>query len=81
MKGIPRRLRKQGGQAMLEYSLISATVVVAFAAASQMGFSDVFLHYIDNAQSTYNIQLLPDEVSPEAILKLTKTFNQQLPLQ
>jgi len=66
---------------MLEYALISATVVMGFAAASQMGASDAFLRTINDAQTTYNIQLLPDELSPEAILKQTKTFNQQLPLQ
>lgn len=66
---------------MLEYSLISATVVMAFALASQMGVSDAFLKTINQAQTTYNIQLLPEELSPEAILKLTKTFNEQLPLQ
>lgn len=36
MTAIRRRLRRQGGQAMLEYSLIAATVVMGFAAAGAL---------------------------------------------
>jgi hypothetical protein len=73
--------RGQRGQAMLEYALISATVVMAFALAGQLGVSKQFVKLINDSESTYNISLLPNELSPEGIMGYTQKFNEQLPLQ
>ena len=54
--------RSQRGQSLLEYSLISCTVVMAFAVAHQLGFSDRFAEQIDHSQDVYYIQI-PNDVT------------------
>jgi hypothetical protein len=75
-----RRPAGQRGQSMLEYALISGTVVIAFAAAGQLGLSDVFLRNLDTADSTYNVQL-PDSLSLSEIANSADSFNQQINLR
>ena len=56
MRSLRRRSRSHG-QSMLEYALISATVVAGFAVALQLGFSDVFIHKMDDASQVWNIEI------------------------
>jgi len=52
-----RPLRKQGGQAMLEYALISATVVMGFAGAFALGGDQRVFGVIDAPTDNYYITL------------------------
>jgi Flp pilus assembly pilin Flp len=52
-----RLAKRQRGQAMLEYALITGTVVVGFAAASQLGVSQLWAEKIDQPRDTYFITL------------------------
>ncbi|HEV3232202.1 MAG TPA: hypothetical protein VG245_08105 [Candidatus Dormibacteraeota bacterium] len=51
------RRATQRGQAMLEYALITGTVVVGFAAASQLGVSQLWVDKINEPRDTYFITL------------------------
>jgi hypothetical protein len=62
---------------MLEYALISATVVLAFAGASQLGLSDVFVTQLTTADSAYNMEL-PDSLSLNEIGNSISNFNHEI---
>jgi hypothetical protein len=49
--------RGQRGQAMLEYALITGTVIVGFAAAGQLGVSKLWVDKINQPRDTYFITL------------------------
>ena len=51
MTRIAQRLRHQGGQAMLEYSLIAATVVMAFAGAAALTPSGFWTNNLDDVRN------------------------------
>jgi hypothetical protein len=82
--------RGQRGQAMLEYALISMTVVAGFAVAAQLGASDAFIKLISagsdpdtgegSVQASYNI-LLPAGFTPKKIHDNAVKFNEQIQLQ
>lgn len=47
----------QGGQALTEYALIAATVVLGFAAASALGVDKVWVDKINEPRDTYYVTL------------------------
>jgi len=63
---------------MVEYSLILATVVIAFAVAGQLGLSSAFVQRLNDSQENYQV-LLPDSVSDLAPDKIDK-INTELTL-
>jgi hypothetical protein len=65
---------------MLEYALISATVVVGFAVAGKLGVSDAFLKNLSQADSTYNI-VLPSDLDLGQIADSADSFNAQISLR
>jgi hypothetical protein len=80
----------QSGQAMLEYALISMTVVLGFAVAAQLGASDAFIKLISgggdtktgngSVQDSYYI-LLPQNFTPSQVHDNAAKFNEQIQLQ
>lgn len=51
------RRRDQRGQSMLEYALVSGTVIMAFAVAYQLGFSDAWLRNLNDSTNAYYMTL------------------------
>jgi hypothetical protein len=87
-----RLLHGKRGQAMMEYALITGTVILGFAMASQLGASDAFIKLVSgggnvstgngSVQDSYNI-LLPDTTKDIAseIHNNAAKFNTQIQLQ
>jgi hypothetical protein len=67
-----RRRWQQLGQAMVEYSVITATVVAAFAIAYQLGFSDVFINKLNDASRVWNVEL-PSSFNCSSLSNCSKT--------
>ena len=68
---------------MIEYSLIIATVTIAFAVAGRLGVSDVFIKNLETADQTYNIPV-PDNLDPNdpsGLASFATEFNSQIPLR
>ena len=79
--------RQQRGQAMLEYALISATVVLSFALASQVGVTRSVADRMSESQDAWNIRLWPlgpgdsEKISPSTIHARAQGFNDQIKLR
>ena len=65
---------------MLEYALISCTVVMSFALASQIGVIRSVADRLNESQDAWNIKL-PDEISAPAIHASAQKFNDQIKLK
>ncbi|MEA2646490.1 MAG: hypothetical protein QOE92_1573 [Chloroflexota bacterium] len=78
MKG-KGRLRRQAGQAMLEYSLISATIVGGFGVLSNLGVTQAVVARVAETLQAWNITL-PDSLKPSDIKNDADRFNKQIRL-
>jgi len=65
---------------MLEYGLISATVVMSFALASQVGVIKSVADRLSSNVDTWNIRL-PETISPSAIHDSAQKFNDQIKIR
>lgn len=65
---------------MLEYALISATVVVAFAIAAQMGYNNAWNDRLQQPVNTYYVRF-PDECLEKPIIKSCATYLNNLNTQ
>lgn len=54
------RRRDQRGQSMLEYGLITGTVVMAFAVCYQLGFTDAWSRNLNDSTNSYYMTLPTD---------------------
>ena len=72
---------RQRGQAMLEYSLITGTVVVAFALANQLGFSSVFADQLEHSQEVYYVPLPNDLTNIKQDAHYLQQLNNQISLR
>jgi hypothetical protein len=71
---------RQRGQAMLEYSLIMATVVMSFAVASDLGIPKSIVQRLSETQDAYSIKF-PEKFTPAEIGKRAQQFNDQISLK
>jgi hypothetical protein len=65
---------------MLEYSLIMATVVVAFAVASDIGIPRSITQRLSETQDAYSVKL-PEHFSANEIGQQAQKFNDQISLK
>jgi hypothetical protein len=68
------------GQAMIEYALIMATVVMSFALASNIGVTKSVAARLSENQEAYSIRL-PDKFTAAEIGKRAQQFNDQISLK
>jgi hypothetical protein len=76
-----RRAAGQRGQAMLEYALITSTVIVAFALASQLGFSSRFADQLEHSQEVYYVPLPTDLTNIHQDANYITQLNNQISLR